>query len=185
MENPDIQFWESQTGGAGQDGSRDPAGSCRRGCCSAPSLGARGRCTRRCRGTAVRSRTAVISAAPGQPDCTPSQAQTDEVGHWGWMTINSSGVVLAHYYCYSFYNFLSIGTGGLTWELMTTISPGETSRTRSKPLGPKAQSSEATHHSSPHRVCRFPSTSGLTIFIQIAGWLWSGAVEYAVSVNVP
>ena len=41
------------------------------------------------------------------------------------------------------------------------ISPGRTSRTRSKPMGPNAQSSLATHHSSPRRPGRLPSTSGL------------------------
>lgn len=45
---------------------------------------------------------------------------------------------------------------------ITIISPGMTSRTRSKPMGPNAQSSEATHHSSPCSDVRLPSTSGLT-----------------------
>ena len=46
-------------------------------------------------------------------------------------------------------------------SVTTIISPGRTSRTRSNPMGPKAQSSEATHHSSPPGPARLPSTSGL------------------------
>lgn len=45
---------------------------------------------------------------------------------------------------------------------ITIISPGMTSRMRSKPMGPNAQSSEATHHSSPCSDVLLPSTSGLT-----------------------
>lgn len=41
-----------------------------------------------------------------------------------------------------------------------TISPGCTSRTRLKPIGPNAQSSDAMHHSGPSGVRRVPSTSG-------------------------
>lgn len=40
------------------------------------------------------------------------------------------------------------------------ISPGCTSRTRLKPIGPNAQSSDAMHHSGPSGVRRVPSTSG-------------------------
>jgi len=44
---------------------------------------------------------------------------------------------------------------------MTIISPGRTSLTLWNPMGPKAQSSEATHHSSPSSELLLPSTSGL------------------------
>lgn len=46
-------------------------------------------------------------------------------------------------------------------SVMTIISPGKTSRTRSNPMGPKAQSSDATHHSSPLSDFLLPRTSGL------------------------
>ena len=46
-------------------------------------------------------------------------------------------------------------------SVITIISPGRTSRTRWKPMGPKAQSSLATHHSLPWADLRSPSTSGL------------------------
>ena len=46
-------------------------------------------------------------------------------------------------------------------SVMTIISPGKTSRTLSNPMGPKAQSSDATHHSSPLSDFLLPRTSGL------------------------
>jgi hypothetical protein len=59
--------------------------------------------------------------------------------------------------------FMRAGSRDRRWgaPVITIISPGATSRTRVKPMGPKAQSSLATHHSVRPPLSRLPSTNGL------------------------
>ena len=50
---------------------------------------------------------------------------------------------------------------GINLPVTMSISPGATSRTRWKPIGPKAQSSDATQYSFFPFRSRLPKTSGL------------------------